>query len=380
MIDAFRNLLGGLPDWLFEPLLALVAGLIGALIALAAHHILFRVLVRITRASSSKSDDILVAELARPTRFAFIAIGIVLAARRTPELADFWDAVSGFAMPLLAGWIALAILKAFVEAMVLRNDITVEDNRAARHRRTRLSIFSRILSSGIVFLTIALMLFSIPGVMKVGATLIASAGLAALAVGAAAQPALKAMIASFQMAMTQPIAVDDVVVIAGEWGRIEDIRATYVVVRVWDDRRLVVPTTKFLEETFENWTKTTSELIGTVMIYLDPATDIGPIREEYTRQIKAHRLFDGRAQILQVTDNNAASIEVRLLMSAKDGPTLFDLRCEIREGMIDWIRRNVPDALIRQRILPVAPIELVEMHQKSSLSQSDGEVADAAGV
>ncbi|MFD2578124.1 mechanosensitive ion channel family protein [Novosphingobium colocasiae] len=141
-------------------------------------------------------------------------------------------------------------------------------------------------------------------------------------------------------------------------GRIEDIRTTYVVVRLWDERRLVVPSNRFLEDTFQNWTKTGSQLLGTVMLYLDPATDIAPLREEWGRFITAHPLFDGRAQVLQVTDHSPDAMEVRLLMSAKDGPTLFDLRCFAREHMLDWIRRELPEAVVRRRTLPVAPVEV----------------------
>ena len=350
MIDGLTSLTSGLPHWLAQATIAVLAGLIGAAIATIVHLGVFRILKRIAHGSSSETDDLLVRRLARPTRYAFIALGIVLAARETPALEAAWDRLAGFVMPLLVGWIALTILRALVDAVTLKNDIAVKDNRDARRKRTRLSIFSRIGSFVIVFLTVALMLFSIPGVMKIGATLMASAGLAALAIGAAAQPALKALIAGFQMAMTEPISIDDVVVIDGEWGRIEDIRTTYVVVRVWDDRCLVVPTTRFLEDTFQNWTKTTSQLLGTVMLYLDPATDIAPIRKEYTRQITSHRLWDQRAQALQITETTADAIEMRLLMSAKDGPTLFDLRCGIRESMLDWIRTNQSRAIVRRRL------------------------------
>ncbi len=358
MIALLERYVGVLPDWAAQVLIALIAGTIGAAIALVAHAVLFRILRHIVQSSASQSDDILVARLARPTRWAFVAMGIVLAARQTPALSDFWERVAGFVMPLLVGWIAIAILHSLVDAMTLRADISVEDNRRARRRRTRLAIVNRIATFVIVFLMVSLMLFSIPGVMKVGATLMASAGLAALAVGAAAQPALKALIGGFQMALTEPITIDDVVIIDGEWGRIEEIRTTYVVVNLWDQRRLVVPTTRFLEDTFQNWTKTTSQLLGTVMIYLDPATDLAPIREEYTRAVTGHQLFDGRAQVLQVTDHNAEAMEVRLLMSARNGPTLFDLRCAMREHMLDWIRREMPEALVRRRTLQVAPVEL----------------------
>lgn len=358
MIDFIESLLGGLPDWAERPLMALIAALIGLTLAFVAHALLFRGLHRIAHRSASEADDIVVNRLNRPTRWAFLAMGVVLAARETPALEAVWERFAPFIMPLLTGWVAVAVLRAFVEAMMVRADISVENNRNARRRRTRLSIFSRIGTFLIVFLTVSGMLASVPGVREIGVTLMASAGLAALAVGAAAQPALKALIAGFQMAMTEPISIDDVIILDGEWGRIEDIRTTYVVVRLWDERRLVVPSNRFLEDTFQNWTKTTSQLLGTVFLYLDQGTDIGPIREEYTRQITSHRLWDRRAQVLQVTDCKDSAIEVRLLMSAKDGPTLFDLRCELREGMMDWIRRNQPEALVRRRTLPVAPVEL----------------------
>jgi small-conductance mechanosensitive channel len=358
MIAFIEHNVTALPRWAEQPVLVAIAAALGIAVALLAHAMVFRLLRRIAAASSSGTDDIVVKRLARPSRYAFIALGIVHAARETPALESVWSRLSGFILPLLTGWIAIAVMRAFAEAMILRNDISVEDNRDARRRRTRLAIFSRIGTFIIVFLTISGMLASIPGVREIGVTLMASAGLAALAVGAAAQPALKALIAGFQMALTEPIAIDDVVILDGEWGRIEDIRTTYVIVRLWDDRRLVVPSNRFLEDTFQNWTKSTSQLLGTVMLYLDQATDVGPIREEYTRQITGHHLWDKRVQVVQVTDCSVDAIEVRLLMSAKDASTLFDLRCDIRESMMNWVRREMPEALVRRRTLPVAPVEL----------------------
>ena len=358
MIAFIERHVAVLPDWAEQPLLAVIAAVLGIAVALVIHAVTFRILRRISRASGSETDDIVVKRLARPSRYAFIAIGVVLVSREMPALAAIWARFAGLILPLLTGWVAIAVLHAFVEAMILRNDITVPDNRNARRRRTRLAIFSRIGTFLIVFLTIAGMLASIPGVREIGVTLMASAGLAALAVGAAAQPALKALIAGFQMALTEPIAIDDVVILDGEWGRIEDIRTTYVVVRLWDERRLVVPSQRFLEDTFQNWTKTGSALLGTVMLYLDHAADVGPIREEYTRQIKAHPLWDKRSQAVQVTDTDSEAMELRLLMSAQDAGQLFDLRCEIRESMLDWIRRNQPEALIRRRTLPLGPVEV----------------------
>lgn len=359
MADWIENLTGRLPGWTEQLLAAGIAAAIGIAVALLIHALLFRVLRRITGRSQSQGDDVLVRRLTRPARYAFVALGVAYAARETPPLAVAWGKVSGFVMPFLLGWIVLAIMRSAVDAMILRTDITIADNRRNRRRRTRLAIMSRIGTFVIVFITVALMLFAIPGVREIGITLMASAGLAALAVGAAAQPALKALIGGFQMALTEPISIDDVVVIDGEWGRIEDIRTTYVVVKIWDERRLIVPSNMFLENTFQNWTKHGAQLTGTVMLYLDHAAEVAPLRAEFARQVDADPRWDKRAQGVQVTNMTDESIEVRLLMTAANSGDLFDLRCAIREGMLAWIRREMPDALRRNRTLPMAPVEPV---------------------
>ena len=351
MVPKIERIVPDEPQWLSEILALAIPAAIAIGLAVALHWMLFRILRRIARGSESQSDDIVVRRLARPTLFALIALALVLVAREIPAFEEVWQRVAGFVIPALVGWMALAIVRALADAMALRADISVEDNLAARRKRTRLALISRIASFVIVFVTVGLVLLSIPGVRDVGLTLVASAGLAGLAVGAAAQPALKSLIAGVQMALTEPVNVDDVVIIDGEWGWIEDIRTTYVVVKIWDERRLVVPTTKFLEESFQNWTKQTAQLLGTVFLYLDPATKVAPIRAEFERQLAANPRWDKRAQVVQVTDTTPDAIEVRLLMSAKDSPTLFDLRCDIREGIMDWIGDNLPGAIVRRRVL-----------------------------
>lgn len=358
MFNQVAQLFKGQAPWLQQVLPALVAAVVAVILALIVHRILLGLLRRFARASQSDSDNILVRRIARPSRWAMIALALVLTAREIPALNAVWEKVAGFVMPALIGWLALAILNALLEAMALKADVTVENNLRARQQRTRIAIMNRIGSFVVVFVTIGLMLLSIPGVRNIGVTLMASAGLAGLAVGAAAQPALKSIIGGFQMALTEPIAIDDVVIIDGEWGRIEEIRMTYVVVAIWDKRRLIVPTSKFLEDTFENWTKTSAELLGTVFLYLDPATDIAPLREEYTRRITGHPLWDEKAQSVQITDVQPGAIEVRLLMSARDSGILFTLRCEMREGMMDWIRREMPEAIVRRRLVAPEPIEV----------------------
>lgn len=358
MFDPIADAIDMRAEALPDPWAVAIAAAAAILIALLAHWIVFRILRRIARRSDSGSDNVLVRCLAQPTRVGLVALALVLVAREVPALDAIWQKVASFVMPALVGWIALAILHALIEAMKLRADITVADNLAARRQRTKLTMFSRIATFLIVFVTVGLMLLSIPGVRDVGLTLVASAGLAGLAVGAAAQPALKSLIAGVQMALTEPVNIDDVVIIDGEWGRIEDIRTTYVVVKIWDERRLIVPTSRFLEDTFQNWTKKTAQLLGTVMLYLDPAAKIAPIRAEFERLVKANERWDGRVQVAQVTETQRDAIELRLLMSAADSGLLFDLQCDIREAMLDWIAENCPDAFAKARLAAPDPIGL----------------------
>ena len=214
-----------LPAPRLGPRAALIAAAIGIAVALVMHYLLYRLLTRLARASEGKADDLVVERLATPTRYAMAALGLGLAARETVLLAEVWQRVAGFVMPPLIGWIALAALNAFVKASALEAEARPDDSLAAR-RRTRLAIFSRIGAFLVVFVTVGLMLLAIPGVRDLGLTLMASAGLAGLAVGAAAQPALKSLIAGLQMALTEPINIGDLVTVDGQSGRVEDIKTT----------------------------------------------------------------------------------------------------------------------------------------------------------
>ena len=349
MLDRINDFIGADIGLHGEVAEAVLIAVLVAMVALAMHWLVFRGLQHLSDASDSKADNIVVSRLRRPTRFAILALALIIVARELPLLDEIWQKVAGFVMPALIGWMVLAVLHALVNTMALSADVSVEDNLRARRRRTKLAMFNRIATFLVIFVTVGVMLLSIPGVRDIGMTLVASAGLAGLAVGAAAQPALRSLIAGVQMAATEPINIDDVVIIEGEWGWIEEIRTTYVVVKIWDERRLIVPTTKFLEEPFQNWTKTTAKLLGTVFLYLDPAARVEPIRQEFEKQINANKRWDGRVQVTQVTETTRDTKEVRLLMSAKDSPTLFDLRCDIREGITDWISDTCPEAFARNR-------------------------------
>ena len=347
-MTGLRDLIGWVPPWLSD--VGLVAG--AAVAALLFHAVLFRLALRIAERTPDSVDDVFVRRARTPTRWILLALAIAAvrpALGLTGTQNATWSLVTGLIVPALIGWLAINMVRASADAVQLRYDISVEDNLRARRRRTRSAILGRICVILIGFVTICLMLLSIPSVRSVGVTLMASAGLAGLAVGAAAQPALKNLIAGIQMAFTEPIRLDDVVIIDGEWGKIEDIRLTYVVVAIWDERRLIVPVSKFLEESFQNWTRSTSQLLGSAFLYLDPSTDISRLRSHYELVVQANPRWDKRAFVLQVTDSKPDAIEVRMLATARDAPTAFDLRCDIREAMLDYIRKEMPEALPRSR-------------------------------
>lgn len=343
-----ERLAAAIPQWLWA--IGFVA--IAIVAALAVHWVALKLARRWASRTSTTLDDILVRRLCGPARWLLVAFALSAA---QPGLAlpegwlEGWNRLAGLIIPALLGWVAVALLGVAADLVRARADITAADNLRARRRRTRADILHRIGVFVVLLATFCMMLMSIPSVRSIGVTLIASAGLAALAVGAAAQPALKNLIGGLQMAFTEPIRLDDVVIVDGEWGRIEEIRLTYVVVKIWDERRLVVPVSKFLEESFQNWTRQTSQILGSVFWYLDPASDVARLRAKLEELVRANERWDGRFCNLQVTDTKPEAIEVRALMTARDASTAFDLRCDIREGLLDFIRTEMPEAVVRYR-------------------------------
>jgi small-conductance mechanosensitive channel len=252
----------------------------------------------------------------------------------SPRIEAIWSISSKMLFILLTGWLIFSLMRVMRVLLERRSDITVEDNLKARRQHTRIRILYRVVQFIIGFLILSLMLIAIPGVRTVGVTLMASAGLVGLAVGAAAQPALKNLIAGIQMAFSEPIRLDDVVIVEGEWGRIEDIKLTV---------------SYFLEKPFQNWTTRTSDLLGTVFLYVDPSADVDRIRAKFVEAVKANSRWDGRVAILQVTDHRADALELRGLLSARNAGLAFDLRCEVREAMMLFLRAEMPEALVRSR-------------------------------
>ncbi|WP_379548822.1 mechanosensitive ion channel family protein [Qipengyuania sp. DSG2-2] len=335
-------------DW--SAVLIASAVLVAALlVAYLLYRALFALVGKLTALSASETDHIVVDRMRAPVKWSVLAIAVTIAAEQNALLGSLWEPFARFLRPALLGWIAYTLVKGFSTALELRLEHT-EDPVAMRSRRTRIAILSRTATIAIVVITVGLMMLGIPGVRDIGTTLLASAGFAALAIGAAAQPALKSLIAGLQMAITEPVRIGDLVVIDGHTGRVEEIKMSFVIVRTWDERAVIIPTDQFLDDGFENWTRRAESLSGPVFLHLDPIADIGPIRQEFTRFIEAHPLWDKRTVSVLVTEAYPESVEVRMAVSANTVADLFNLRCAAREHMIAWLNEHQPEALIRHRL------------------------------
>lgn len=229
-------------------------------------------------------------------------------------------------------------------------DIDNTDNLNARRDLTRMKVFEGLIVALISILTIAAALMSFPQVRSIGISLLTSAGIAGIIVGFAAQKSIATFLAGVQIAITQPIRLDDVVIVEGEWGRIEEITLTYVVVKIWDERRLVLPVSYFIEKPFQNWTKNSSNILGTVFLYTDYSVPVDALRTQLDLLLKDHPLWDKRVANIQITDSKDRYMEVRILLSSSDASINWDLRVDIREKMIKFINQEYPGSFAKTRI------------------------------
>ncbi|WP_295772535.1 mechanosensitive ion channel domain-containing protein [uncultured Mucilaginibacter sp.] len=228
-------------------------------------------------------------------------------------------------------------------------DLNKADNLKERKIRTQLKFLRKLVVAIIVFVTIALVLLSFESFRKLGTGLLTGVGIGGIIIGFAAQNSLGNLLAGMQLAFTQPIRIDDVLVVEGEWGRVEDITLTYVVLRIWDQRRLILPINYFIQKPFQNWTRISADIIGTVFIYMDYSIPLQALRAEFERLLSLTKLWDGKVQVLQLTDAKERTIEIRMLVSARNSSDAFDLRCFIRENMITYIQQNYPEGLPKIR-------------------------------
>ena len=248
-------------------------------------------------------------------------------------------------------WLIMSVVSIGKILLLRHFDITIKDNLEARKLYTRFSILEKVLFVIIIFIAIATALMNFESIRRIGISLFASAGIAGIIIGFAAQKLIGTFLAGVQLAITQPIRIDDVVIVEGEWGWIEEINLTYVVVRIWDKRRLIVPTTYFIEKPFQNWTKVSADILGTVFIYTDYSVPFNDIRAELERLVRESEYWDGQVVNLQITNAKESTVEMRALMSAKDSPSAWNLRVYVREKLIEYIKNNHPDCLPKSRVV-----------------------------
>ncbi|SLK15709.1 Small-conductance mechanosensitive channel [Arthrobacter sp. P2b] len=288
----------------------------------------------------------------QPLRLALCLIGVRAALGLTASTETWHAAVGHLLLIALIGslaWLVIAVLL-IVEAVVLnRHSVDVADNRRARRLRTQMILTRRIGAALVVVLAAGSVMLTFPAIQALGAGLLASAGVISIVAGLAAQTSLVNVFAGMQLAFTDAIRVDDVVVVQKEWGRIEEITLTYVVVHIWDDRRLILPSTYFTTTPFENWTRRQSEVMGTVEFDLDWRAPVEDMRAELRRVLAGTELWDERVGVLQITDATGGFVRVRILVSAADSAALFDVRCLIREAMVTFLQQGHPQALPHQR-------------------------------
>ncbi len=353
-MDSIRSALQDLRDlldWLPAPAVALIILALATAIAYALHNTLRR-LVRRLLAGRYPNLLAIFTRLRGVTRLSLLILAMIIAipvAPIDPGTARLLARILLIAVICLIGWAAIVTLKISADIYLRRFQIDTADNLLARKHYTQIRVLLRTADVLVVIVTIGAALMTFEPVRQYGVSLFASAGVAGLVAGLAARPVLSNLFAGVQIAMTQPIRIDDAVIVEGEWGTIEEITSTYVVVRIWDMRRLIVPLTYFIEKPFQNWTRESAALLGSAYIYVDYRAPVETIRQKLTEIVKQSTNWNGKVVNLLVTNANENTMELRCLMSASTAGMAFSLRCEVREKLIDFLQKEHPEALPRQR-------------------------------
>jgi small-conductance mechanosensitive channel len=332
-----------------------IAASIGLLLAavlggLLVHALLFHLLYR--WAGDLPLRDVLVRHWRRPARFLLPLLLLVLVApllRLPEELLLMLRQLFSIASIGVIAWLATGTILALRDLVLGRYDLSAADNLKARTVHTQLDVLVKIVLVLVLVIATASMLMVFEPIRQLGISILASAGIIGIIAGFAAQRSIATLIAGIQIALTQPIRLDDVLIVEGEWGRVEEITLTYVVVRIWDHRRLIVPITYFLEKPFQNWTRTSAEILGTVFLYTDYTVPVEAVRQELHRLLQESEFWDGKVWGVQVTNTTERTMELRMLVSASDSGRAWNLRCEMREKMLDFLHQKYPESLPRVR-------------------------------
>jgi small-conductance mechanosensitive channel len=360
-----RNALDFVPDWVAA---LIILGLVAAL-ALGLHYVTMHVLGRMLRNRPYTTS--VLAAIQGPTRLALVvlAFGIALPiAPLAPEPRAILLRLLFVTVICLIGWAVMIALNTAASLYLARFRVDTADNLAARKHLTQIRILLRTADVLIIIITASVALMTFDAVRQYGVSLFASAGVAGIVVGLAARPVLSNLLAGVQLAITQPIRIDDAVLIENEWGQIEDITATYVVVRLWDLRRMVVPLSYFIEKPFQNWTREGSEIVGSVILSVDYATPVARVREKAKEIAEHSQLWDRKTLKVEVTDSKENVMEVRILLSANSAKSSWDLRCEMREKLIEFLVQDFPAAFPR-RSPPAEPADASKQAEPADVSK-----------
>ena len=322
-------------------------------IGVVLHRIVYWILGRWAKRRADGFAAAVVRRTSRPAAYIFPLAAMLFI---FPNLAipERWAATAFHAATLLTiaavAWTIAATIRVSSDVVVARHRIDVEDNLLARQLGTRVDILGRVAITLVAIVALGMMLMTFPEIRALGTTLLASAGVAGIVAGLAARPLFENLIAGIQLALTQPIRLDDVVIVEKQYGRIEEIHSTYVVVRLWDMRRLIVPLAYWITNPFENWTRRTANLMGEVFVFADFTLDVAALRNEMPKIVRRTPLWDEQFQNVQVTDATEKSMQIRALVTARNSADLFDLRCYVREEIVAYLREHQPDAFPRVRV------------------------------
>jgi small-conductance mechanosensitive channel len=325
-----------------------------------AHFIIFHVLRRREEKSKDGRWGSIQRYLSHPARAIFFITCLLIFLPAVPQVPENLQAIirQGLIMALVAalGWFAVGCVYVFQAAILRRYDLSAENNVRARRIHTQFQLFRRILISFIVIVDIGALLwtFNDPRIWHYGSGLLASAGIASIIIATAAKSTVANLLAGLQIALTEPIRIDDVVVVQGEWGRVEEINSAYVIIRIWDLRRLIVPLSYFIENSIQNWTRQSADIMGTAFLYVDYSIPVEDLRQQLDTIVHPSPLWDKKVCGLQVTNLTEHSMEIRCLVSSRNSSENFDLRCLVREQMTAWIQQNHPTAFPIARIAAVS--------------------------
>jgi Mechanosensitive ion channel, beta-domain len=324
---------------------------VAVVVAGILYRLLYKAATRLTGEGAGVRAS-LVRNSKGPAKLILLVAGVLIASPTLALPVDIRHILSHALLIALIGsitWLLIALLNVAEDFLSLKYRIDTPDNLQARRIETQVRVLRRTTGGIIAVVGIAAVLMTFPQIRNIGAGLFASAGVAGLIVGMAARPGLSSVLAGLQIVLTEPIRLDDVVVVEGEWGRVEDIQSTYVVIRIWDQRRLILPLSYFIEKPFQNWTRTSADILGTVFLHVDYKVPVDELREELHRILKSSPLWNGEVWNLQVTDASEHTLELRALMSCSDSSSAWDLRCLVREHMVKFLQQHYPESLPRMR-------------------------------